>query len=67
MNLNLSLTPRLITICVICLLLAMALLVLFGFEIGRRSVVMETSENQAQHLVATTPTEKPAPEPASKP
>ena len=67
MNLNLSLTPRLITICVICLLLAMVLLVLFGFEIGRRSVVIETSENPAQHLFAAKSTEKPAPAPATKP
>jgi hypothetical protein len=67
MNLNLSLTPRLITICVICVLLAMALLVLFGFEIGRRSVLIETSEKQTPQMVATTATEKSAPAPASKP
>jgi hypothetical protein len=45
----------------------MALLVLFGFEIGRRSVLIETSEKQAPQMVATTATEKSAPAPASKP
>lgn len=45
MKFTLSLTPRLIMICAVCLTMLVTLLVMLGFELGRR---WEYSENEAQ-------------------
>ena len=45
MKFTLSLTPRLIMICTVCLTMLVTLLVMLGFELGRR---WEFSENEAR-------------------
>lgn len=67
MNLTLSLTTRLLSICSVCIFIAMTLLVLFGFEMGRRSVTVETASKPEAAMVATNAQDKPAPESGRKP
>ena len=67
MNLNLSLTTRLLSICSVCIFICMTLLVLFGYEMGRRSVEPETASKPEAAMVATRTLEKPAAESGSKP
>lgn len=67
MNLTLSLTTRLLSICTVCIVICMTLLVLFGFEMGRRSVVQETASKPEAAMVATNAHDKPAAESGSKP
>lgn len=53
MNLTLSLTTRLLSICSVCIFIAMTLLVLFGYEMGKRSVEPEVARKPEAAMVAT--------------
>ena len=57
MNLALSLTTRLLSICTVCIVICMTLLVLFGFEMGRRSMTVETASKPEAAMVASRPAE----------